>query len=64
MKHENSFLIIFYNIYFGISDHQNNDTLENQEFSLMPRLHMQVWQPCTERKAYIKVCLCYQQVIC
>jgi len=26
----------------------------------MPRLHMQVWQPDTEEKTCIKVCLCCQ----
>jgi len=32
-----------------------------QDFDrLMPRLHMQVWQPCTERKSCIKVFLCCQ----
>jgi len=28
-------------------------------FYLMPRLHMQVWQPGTERQACIKVFSCY-----
>jgi len=35
-------------------------TFLERQFKLMPRLHMQVWQPDNERKACIKVVLCCQ----